>query len=109
MTATKVDERQQSSHVDERLQGRWGSISDRCDILSLDGIDRDEWLKMRTHGMGGSDTGTIAGLNNYASCFSLWNEKTGRVIPEDAGDAAEWGNRLKDAVGAGYAGGNNGA
>jgi putative phage-type endonuclease len=83
--------------------GPWGAIADRCDILPLGGVDRDAWLKMRTFGMGGSDIGTIAGLNAYASTYSLWNEKTGRVIPEDAGEAAEWGNRLEDAVGAAYA------
>jgi putative phage-type endonuclease len=82
-------------------------ISDLCDVIPLDGVGREEWLELRTHGLGGSDVGTIAGLNNYASCFSLWNEKTGRVIPEDAGEAAAWGNRLEDAVGAAYAERNN--
>ena len=82
-------------------------ISELCDIIPLEGVSRDEWLKLRTHGLGGSDIGTIAGLNNYASKYSLWNEKTGRVIPEDAGEAAAWGNRLEDAVGAAYAERNN--
>ena len=47
--------------------------------------DRDAWLKMRTQGIGGSDAGTIVGLNPWKSKYELWLEKTGQVVPEDLG------------------------
>lgn len=43
----------------------------------------DEWLAFRTKGVGGSDMGTILGLNPYSTPYELWLEKTGRQQPED--------------------------
>lgn len=62
--------------------------------------DRNAWLKMRTQGIGGSDAGTIVGLNPWKSKYELWLEKTGQVIPEDISDREPvyWGNRLEDIV-----------
>lgn len=42
-----------------------------------------EQLEARQSGLGGSDTATILGLNPYKSGYELWQEKTGRVQPED--------------------------
>lgn len=41
------------------------------------------WLESRRQGIGGSDMGTILGLNPYKTPYELWLEKTGRVEPED--------------------------
>lgn len=41
------------------------------------------WLESRRQGIGGSDMGTILGLNAYKTPYELWLEKTGRVEPED--------------------------
>ncbi|MBS1328419.1 MAG: endonuclease [Dialister sp.] len=56
-----------------------------CDlILSVkDADDRDEWLKVRNMGIGGSDASTIMGLNSYKSPYQLWLEKIGEAAPED--------------------------
>ena len=37
------------------------------------------WLESRRHGVGGSDMGSILGLNSYKTPYALWLEKTGRV------------------------------
>lgn len=42
----------------------------------------DEWLLNRS-GIGGSDASAILGLNPYKSNTELWEEKTGRRMPED--------------------------
>jgi putative phage-type endonuclease len=42
-----------------------------------------QWLAHRSQGIGGSDMGTIMGLNKYSSPYELWLEKTGRVDPKD--------------------------
>ena len=48
-----------------------------------EGAAHDEWLAFRTKGVGGSDMGTILGLNPYSTPYDLWLEKTGRQQPED--------------------------
>lgn len=37
----------------------------------------------RIHFLGGSDMGTILGINPYKSPYRLWLEKTGRIEPDD--------------------------
>ena len=49
-------------------------------------MDRQAWLEERKKGIGGSDASAIVGMNPYKPNIALWEEKTGRVIPEDIGD-----------------------
>lgn len=44
---------------------------------------RAEWLKQRQKGIGGSDASAIVGCNPYKSNIETWQEKTGRIEPED--------------------------
>lgn len=41
------------------------------------------WHAFRAKGVGGSDMSTILGLNQWATPYDLWLEKTGRRAPED--------------------------
>lgn len=45
-----------------------------------------DWLRSRLKGIGGSDAGAVIGVNKYRSNVQLWEEKTGRSIPEDISD-----------------------
>lgn len=58
------------------------------------------WLEIRSRGLGGSDIGTVLGLNPYKSIYQLWLEKTGQVKPPDISDriAIQVGNELEDLV-----------
>lgn len=48
---------------------------------------REEWLAMRqTQGIGGSDAGTVLGLNPWCSNVQLWRYKTGQEVPPDISD-----------------------
>jgi putative phage-type endonuclease len=38
-----------------------------------------EWHELRSRGIGGSDIGTIMGLNPWESAFSLWAKRTGQI------------------------------
>lgn len=38
-----------------------------------------QWHELRLTGISGTDAGTILGVNPYASAYSLWAQKTGRV------------------------------
>ena len=55
--------------------------------------DRDKYI-------GGSDAGTILGLNPWKSPYTLWCEKTGLLTPEDISDkeAVWWGNYDEEGV-----------
>lgn len=48
--------------------------------------DRDEWLKHRKKGIGGSDISAVVGCNPYKDNVELWKEKTGLIVPEDISD-----------------------
>lgn len=43
----------------------------------------EEWLDSRKHFLGGSDASAVLGLNPYKTNIEVWQEKTGRVVPED--------------------------
>jgi putative phage-type endonuclease len=63
-----------------------------------------EWLEIRKGGIGGSDAGTVCGVNRYKSPYALWTEKTGIVETTFTGnEATKWGHRLERIVAEGYA------
>jgi len=72
--------------------------------INLKDISREEWLKLRMNGLGGSDIATALGMNPYKQPIELWYEKTGKLEPEDLSDKQhiEWGNRLEDVVAEAY-------
>ena len=50
-------------------------------VVSTDNIARQEWLSYRRTGIGGSDAGSVIGMNQYKSRYSLWADKMG-MLPE---------------------------
>lgn len=67
-------------------------------ITKVKTTSHDEWLELRGKYIGGSDAAAVVGLNAYASPYSLWAEKTGRV-PGFAGNlATEVGTYLEEFV-----------
>jgi putative phage-type endonuclease len=68
------------------------------EITKVKTANHDEWKELRSHYIGGSDAAAVVGLNAYASPYSLWAEKTGRV-PGFAGNlATEVGTYLEEFV-----------
>lgn len=51
-------------------------------VVKTNNLSREEWLKYRTKGIGGSDVSIIAGINPFKSAHQLWLEKTGQIEPE---------------------------
>ena len=47
---------------------------------------RGEWLEHRRHYIGGSDASAIIGVNGWKNNVQLWEEKTGKITPEDISD-----------------------
>ena len=58
-----------------------------------------EWHDARANGIGGSEVGTIAGLNKWESAFTLWAKKCGLIPAEIVqSEAMEAGSRLESFV-----------
>lgn len=69
-----------------------------AEITKVKTANHDEWLKLRSQYIGGSDAAAVVGLNAYASPYSLWAEKTGKV-PDFTGNlACEVGTYLEEFV-----------
>jgi putative phage-type endonuclease len=66
----------------------------------------EEWEQIRGSlpGIGGSDAGTVVGVNKYKSPYALWGEKTG-IIPSnfEGNEATKWGHRLERIIAEAYA------
>ena len=48
--------------------------------------DHETWLKERMNGIGGSESGSVLGLNPWCSNVQLWRYKMGIEVPPDISD-----------------------
>jgi len=76
-------------------------------LMNTKNLSHDEWLEMRQKGIGGSDIGSIFGLNPYKSAVELWLEKTGEITKPNITDLndrdnfsepAYWGQAEEELV-----------
>jgi putative phage-type endonuclease len=67
------------------------------DFTDTSKLTREEWLQLRTTGIGGSDAGAIMGLNKYSTPLSVYLAKKDMAAFEGNG-ATEWGNILEDPI-----------
>lgn len=68
-------------------------------VVKTNNLPREEWLKYRTQGIGGSDVSIIAGINSFKSVHQLWLEKTGQAEPEQTeSEYAHFGTLLEPIV-----------
>ena len=61
-------------------------------------LTHDEWLEHRRRSIGGSDAAAIVGLNPWASPYSVWAEKTGRLPEKEETEAMRQGKDFEDYV-----------
>lgn len=61
---------------------------------------REEWLKERKRGIGGSDAGAVLGVNKYKSNLEVYQEKTGIKEPDDISDkpAVMYGKQAEEHI-----------
>ena len=67
-------------------------------ITKVKTANYQEWKNLRGRYIGGSDAAAVVGLNPYASQYSLWAEKTGRLPGFDGNLATEVGTFLEEFV-----------
>lgn len=66
--------------------------------ISLSGIGHMEWLRLRKTGIGGSDAGSICGVNPYSSAIKVFKDKVSGEIGEENNEAIRIGHDLEDYV-----------
>ncbi len=68
-------------------------------FLRVKNENRDEWLKNRLKGIGGSDCSAIVGFNPYKTNVELWKEKTSDVYKEIPDNKAmKYGRDTENAI-----------
>lgn len=62
-------------------------------------MPREQWLRLRRRGIGGSDAGAVIGVSPYRSILELWMDKTGQLaLEETESEAAYWGKTLEPVI-----------
>ena len=68
-------------------------------IINTKNLTKEEWLKYRTQGIGGSDVSVIAGINPFKSAYVLWLEKTGQIeLEETENNYTHFGTLLEPII-----------
>ena len=62
------------------------------------GMNNEEWLTLRKTGIGGSDAGSICGVNPFGSPMKVYHDKTSSKIEELDNEAVRQGHDLEDYV-----------
>lgn len=62
--------------------------------------DHETWLKERMNGIGGSESGSVLGLNPWCSNVQLWRYKMGIDVPPDISDkpAVQFGKVAEEHI-----------
>lgn len=61
-------------------------------------LSREEWIKERRKGIGGSDAAALVGMNAHVTPYMLWADKTGRLPPKEDNEAMRQGRDLEGYV-----------
>ena len=69
-----------------------------CTIIPTANMSREEWLRLRKSGIGGSDAGAICGLNPYSSPMKVYQDKTSEDVSALDNESMRQGRDLKDYV-----------
>lgn len=66
--------------------------------IKTTGMSREAWLAERRKSVGGSEVGAVLGLNPWASPYSVWANKTGRLPDAEPNEAMRQGTDLENYV-----------
>lgn len=66
--------------------------------LSTRTMSRPDWLAQRRKSIGGSDAAGIVGLSQYATPYTVWADKTGRLPEQEDNEAMRQGRDLEEYV-----------
>ena len=66
----------------------WAKLFKGAEYLGKFEDDSPEWHEIRSQGIGGSEIGTIMGLNPWESAYALWAKKSGKIENTFRGNTA---------------------
>ena len=66
--------------------------------ISTKNMDRNEWLKIRKTGLGGSDAGAVCGLNPHVSPMAVYRDKVSDETDMGDNEAMRQGRDLEEYV-----------
>lgn len=66
--------------------------------INISKYSREDWLKLRQKGIGGSDAAAACGLNPWKSKAGLYLEKTGQLVKDFDNELMRQGRDLEDYV-----------
>ncbi len=68
-------------------------------LVETDNLPREEWLRWRKKGIGGSDVSCLLGINKWKSEIELWQDKTNQSNEEQPdNEAMEWGRIMEPVI-----------
>lgn len=74
-------------------------------FIAAEDLSREDWLRWRRNGVGGSDTAALLGLNSWRGPYTIYQEKVADMEPTDDLDLSKpgheqayWGRVLEDLV-----------
>lgn len=67
-------------------------------LVSTLNLPREDWLRYRKQGIGGSDAGAICGFNPYRTAMQVYYDKTSEEIEDIDNEAMKQGRELEDYV-----------
>ncbi len=67
-------------------------------LVSTLNLDKQEWLRYRKQGIGGSDAGAVCGLNPYRTAMQVYQDKTTDAVEEIDNEAMRQGREFEDYV-----------
>lgn len=63
-----------------------------------DEMSREEWLRLRLKGIGGSDAGAVMGMSPWSSAFMVYMDKKGFAPEQEDNDAMAHGRRMEPVL-----------
>lgn len=73
-------------------------MTNRLTRIDTRNMTRDQWLELRKKTIGGSDAAGIVGLSSYATPYTVWANKTGRLPDSEDNEAMRQGRDLEEYV-----------
>ena len=67
-------------------------------LVNTKEISHEQWLELRKKSLGGSDAGTVMGMNQYSSLITLYANKKGLSKPVEDNEAMRLGRDLEQYV-----------
>ena len=68
-------------------------------LIETEGLTKEEWLRYRKQGIGGSDVASLIGISKWKSEIEIWLDKTNQLNEEQIeNEAMQWGTIMEPVI-----------